>query len=545
MFTGSLKVSIVVTLLFVNCVQILCASTQTSAANRCPSSLVCAKGRNLPTAQDSGYLGRNNACTPLAFPPLTLDGEMNVIINFFGVAIPAIRGLKLETPFALRLVYLFDTTMWNVLTAFHATALPTAYKSGLGLPFDTREPGASVQTRNTALLYALTGVAKVILPPAHPGMLQMMEDLGLDIQFTSTTDSSNPAGRIGNVVAAAVLAHAREDFWNSEGTQGSVGPSTYPFSDYTKFTPSNAFDKLERTFLWQPLLETSGSGYFMVQTHVGAQIRSQLIAPFSLTNKTEFYAKYDLPLSMRPWPKKDVTEEDLTAFKEATDEVIDTLANLDDRQKMLAEMFDDKLDSFGLRVLMNYGDQTWFGPGGMHNAVLAFMNSAALYDATLVTWRLKLKFQSIRPVSAIRYLYDDRNITTYAGAYAGTKNFPAKEFNSYLRTMPHTDFPSGTACICVAFAEYMESILGFEKGKLHYTAGFTQGCSFKEPGATPAVDFTETWTDTAAFIADCAQTRLWAGVHFQKAIDGSKNVCSGLGYAGAKRMKALLDGTAN
>jgi hypothetical protein len=48
------------------------------------------------------------------------------------------------------------------------------------------------------------------------------------------------------------------------------------------------------------------------------------------------------------------------------------------------------------------------------------------YDATLVTWSLKPKLNAVRPVSAIRYLYANTNITAWAGPYQGVKSFPGR-----------------------------------------------------------------------------------------------------------------------
>ena len=37
---------------------------------------------------------------------------------------------------------------------------------------------------------------------------------------------------------------------------------------------------------------------------------------------------------------------------------------------------------------------------------------------------------------------------------------PGRKFSSYMRTMPHAEYPSGTACICAAFAEFNALFIG-------------------------------------------------------------------------------------
>ena len=50
-----------------------------------------------------------------------------------------------------------------------------------------------------------------------------------------------------------------------------------------------------------------------------------------------------------------------------------------------------------------------------------------------------------------------------------------------------------------------------------------------------------TWTE---FNDDCGQSRVWAGVHFQAAVDESKALCNDFGDIAFDYMQALIDGTA-
>lgn len=58
---------------------------------------------------------------------------------------------------------------------------------------------------------------------------------------------------------------------------------------------------------------------------------------------------------------------------------------------------------------------------------------------------------------------------------------------------------------------------------------FQAGCSKREPGITPARDVSVTYTTWDQFVDDCAQSRAYAGVHFQAAIDEGKRLCAPLG----------------
>lgn len=68
---------------------------------------------------------------------------------------------------------------------------------------------------------------------------------------------------------------------------------------------------------------------------------------------------------------------------------------------------------------------------------------------------------------------------------------------------------------------------------------FRKGCSFAEPGITPEADTTvefKTWDD---FTKVCAQSRLWAGVHFQPAIDSAIELCTPIGKACYEKFEYL------
>lgn len=63
-------------------------------------------------------------------------------------------------------------------------------------------------------------------------------------------------------------------------------------------------------------------------------------------------------------------------------------------------------------------------------------------------------------------------------------------------------------------------------------------------GITPAADTLlrfPTWTDLAS---DCGQSRVWAVVHFQAAVDASAAVCDVFGDMAYEYLNTLIDGTA-
>lgn len=55
-----------------------------------------------------------------------------------------------------------------------------------------------------------------------------------------------------------------------------------------------------------------------------------------------------------------------------------------------------------------------------------------------------------RPPSVITDLFGDTEVLSYAGE-DGLAYIKASEWESFIRTMPHSEFPSASACICQVF----------------------------------------------------------------------------------------------
>lgn len=53
-------------------------------------------------------------------------------------------------------------------------------------------------------------------------------------------------------------------------------------------------------------------------------------------------------------------------------------------------------------------------------------------DAAALVWREKLRHQAVRPISAIRHVYKDANVTAWL-QNKGKQTFPGREWTSYLR----------------------------------------------------------------------------------------------------------------
>jgi hypothetical protein len=122
-------------------------------------------------------------------------------------------------------------------------------------------------------------------------------------------------------------------------------------------------------------------------------------------------------------------------------------------------------------------------------------------------------------------------------------DLPASQWRSYLEEADHPEYPSASSCFCAAHAQAARLFLPWGD-VLNYEVDRPEGSSRIEPGITPAADAKlvfPTWSD---FAADCGQSRVWAGVHFQSAVDESLKLCNVFGDQAFDYVNALIDGEA-
>ena len=321
-----------------------CSRRGLTPALPCPPGLAC-EARASQRPQETRYLAPRGPLSCLGPPPPpALDAELAVLINLFGAASQSIFAL--ETPIQIRAVYYFDSSTWNTLTAYHATAKPTAIAPGFGLPFAERRTTAPQTDRNTALCYSFMRMCEEVGVDSCGALRGLLGALGLDPDYrkTSNFDFSDPRD-VGLAAALATIEYSKTDGWNSRGDVDGA-EYQFPFSDYTNSVPPNSPTNLTDITGWQPLLETQGKGYFTHQTHVGALLGGRRVSSFGL-NTTDFYTQFSLR-NPQVYPKQnEFTEQDLADYKDQADEVILTLATLTYRQKMLSVLFDNKIMGFG------------------------------------------------------------------------------------------------------------------------------------------------------------------------------------------------------
>jgi hypothetical protein len=249
----------------------------------------------------------------------------------------------------------------------------------------------------------------------------------------------------------------------------------------------------------------------------------------------------------------------LPPYREQADEVLAVQAALTDRQKLVAEFFDDKIHSLGFSTL---AATLALGLNLEQFVQLDFAVNVAAFDTGITIWHNKRRYDAVRPFSAIAYLYPDTMLTAWGGPGEGTvSDITGSEWRPYLQTANHPEYPSASASFCRAHASatklYLEQIVGLPSNLANDLSYWTPaipiageplavpaGGSNVEPGVTPAVDTTLGWDTWDDFAEECGISRLWAGVHFFDSIPAGQAIGEEIGAEAFDWVQAHIDGTA-
>jgi hypothetical protein len=153
---------------------------------------------------------------------------------------------------------------------------------------------------------------------------------------------------------------------------------------------------------------------------------------------------------------------------------------------------------------------------------LFFMLGNALLDSSIAVWEAKVHYDYIRPVSAVRFLFQGRTIEAWAGPGLGTRPIPGESFRSYIATPPFAEFTSGHSCFSAASAE----ILRLFTGRPWFGAAvtFAPGSSTIEPGLTPRRPVTLKWRTFDEAADEAGISRRLGGIHFRQADKESRKM---------------------
>ncbi len=435
--------------------------------------------------------------------------EPNVVIQWNNAALQGVRDSKIGPPMVARALAIVHTCIYDAWAAYDDRALGTQLGRKLSQPHRLRTPA----NKNEAISFAAyRAVADLFALDDATVYRPLMLNLGYDPDNT-TTDTTTPAG-VGNTACSAVLDFRHDDGSNQLGT---LSPTGLPYSDYTGYEPVNppsTVPVIPSTIVdpnrWQPLQYTDASGNFVTQTFLGAQWGQ--VKPFALRSDDQLRDKLGL---FGP------AQFGSTAYLEQAEELIQISANLTDEQKMIAEYWKDGPHSetppghwalFGQFV--SYRDHHTLD----QDVKMFFALANAIFDGSIAGWDAKRAFDSVRPATAICFLFHGQQIRSWGGPGKGTVVMDGQDWAPYqpasFPTPPFPEFISGHSTFSAAGATVLKLFTGSDH--FGYSATFAPGTSTVEPGITPAASVTlrwETFTDAAN---QAGISRRYGGIHFKE-----------------------------
>jgi hypothetical protein len=142
-----------------------------------------------------------------------------------------------------------------------------------------------------------------------------------------------------------------------------------------------------------------------------------------------------------------------------------------------------------------------------------FVLGNAMRDASIAVWDAKVFYDSVRPNSAVRYLFAGQTIRAWGGPGLGTRTIRGETFQPYLPPPAFAEHTSGHSAFTAAAARLLERFTG----GLAFggTAIVPAGSSFVEPGIAPARDVVLSWPTFADAADEAGDSRRYGGIHFE------------------------------
>ena len=416
------------------------------------------------------------------------------VMAWDGVVLEAIRRARLGPPMVARALAIIHTAMYDAWAAYHPVAAGTRLGGLLRRPKAEHTPA----NKTEAISYAAYRTAADLFPAQLALFDAQMAQLGYDAADARTT-TRTPAG-IGNLAAQAVLAFRHGDGSNQ---LGDLQPGAY--ADYTGYAPVNGPDHIADPNRWQPLRFSDGQGGFVAPGFIAPHWG--LVTPFALRSGSQ----------LRPPPPPRYPSEE---YRRQAEQVLEDSANLTDEHKAIVEYWADGPNSelppghwclFAALVSERDGHDL------DADVQLLFALTNALLDASIAAWDAKRAYDSPRPITAIRFLFDGQPVRAWGGPYQGTRVIDGGTWRPYqpdtFLTPPFPEHVSGHSTFSAAAAEILARFTGRDAFGAYYTR--PAGASAVEPGAAPPRDVTLRWDTFSEAAGQAGRSRRSGGIHFE------------------------------
>ncbi|MEV0428269.1 DUF6851 domain-containing protein [Micromonospora sp. NPDC050495] len=452
-----------------------------------------------------------------------------VVVRWDNLALDAVTDAVMGPPVAARALAIIHTCIYDAWAAYDGRAAGTRFGTLL------RRPPAERTTRNKeeAISYAAFTAAVDLWPASRARAEAVMAELGYPLTGGSTASTT------GVRACQAVLDYRHHDGANQ---LGDLAPGAY--NDYTGYQPVNkpmvmdqpmGDDTMQDPNHWQPLMWKV----------IGTPEPQTFIAPH-WGEVTPFAGRTKVTV-----PEQTPPRYGSKGYVDQARELVAISAHLTDREKATAEYWADE----GTGYAMPPG--TWarvaqFVSHRDHHSVdqdakLFFAMTNAVFEASIDAWGRKARYDYVRPISAVRYVFRGKHIPTWTPNGQGSRVIDGATWMPYqpaaFGTPPFAEFPSGHSTFGAAATEVLRSFTGSDA--YGGSAVVHAGSSRVEPGVAPRTDVTLSWATFSDADEQNSASRLIGGIHFGPTVRYSRTLGHAAGVSAWREASLYFAGVAD
>jgi hypothetical protein len=433
-------------------------------------------------------------------PARAADGD-NLVLVWNDQTLEAIRKLPPAPTVAARALAIVHTAIYDAWAAYD----PLAVGTRLGAKMRQPQAERTQANKDKAVSFAAYLALVDLFPARQAVFAQQMTDLGYAIDGSDTSS----AATVGSVAAQAVI-----DYRHSDGSNQLNG-----YADTSGYTPVNSWDQVLSPDHWQPLcvpLPPPGTTDCPAQQKF-ATPHWRSVTPFALTSASQFRPDHGPAVTVLKGKPSD-------AFVKEVDQQLKYSAGLTDTQKVIAQYWEDPPGSETPPGHWNLFAQ-WVSRRDHHtldtDAKVFMALNNALQDASITAWDAKRQWNSVRPITAVRWLKQGQLIQAWGGPYQGTKTIRGEDWLPYQRanfvTPSFPEYLSGHSTFSAAAAMLLKSAIGSDTFGMSVT--IPAGSSTIEPRTdtqpgVPAAPVTLSWKSFTAAADQAGISREYGGIHF-------------------------------
>jgi hypothetical protein len=465
-------------------------------------------------------------------PARAADGD-NLVLVWNDQALEAIRKLPPAPTVAARALAMVHTAIYDAWAAYDPLAVGTRLGAKLRQPQAERTQA----NKDKAVSFAAYTALMDLFPfPARQEIFTAKMASLYGPEFAS--DTTAPA-TVGFTAAQAVL-----DYRHVDGSNQANG-----YADTSGYSPVNSWDQVREADHWQPLcvpLPAPGTTDCPApQKFVTPHWRD--VTPFALTSADQFRPDHGPAVTVLKGKPSD-------AFRKEVDQQLTFSAGLTDLQKVIAQYWEDPPGSETPPGHWNLFAQ-WVSRRDHHNLdtdakVFMALNNALL-DAGITAWDAKRQWNSVRPITAVRWLKRGQLIQAWGGPYQGTKTIRGEDWQPYQRanfvTPAFPEYLSGHSTFSAAAALLLKAATGSDTFGMSVT--IAAGSSTVEPRTAtqpgvPAAPVTLSWKSFTAAADQAGISREYGGIHFNDGDFEARQAGEDVGLLVWSKAKGYFNGKA-